>query len=321
MTAIRASTSAAPTAGVTPSLPVRHQSTRHSGARFRQPQRHACQRRGDRPPAPRADPRGGGTAGVPGARRDWRRPNQAGQHRICGGNNSAAPGDDQPGTGTPKARVRPAGPPCRRPERAPPTRRCAIGVADRGEVIDALLQQSGRRRRAPPEIRGHELVEKLGDGGQGVVYLARHQPSGDLVAVKMLLAKVAVKERARECSNARSPASAALDHPNVVSFREAGRVGVGMVFHQRVLRRRQRRRLGRPRRSASAGPGGSDRSCRRSAGLAHAHTAPLPTDRSGWSTGTSNRAISCWPAGPRSGCQDRRFRAGQGVRPGRSCRE
>jgi len=108
---------------------------------------------------------------------------------------------------------------------------CARCQADRGAAIDELLRRfAPSAEDALPEIPGYELVKKLGDGGQGVVYLARHQASGELVAVKMLWAKGAVRERSRAMFEREIVNIKSLDHPNVVSFRESGRVGAAWFF-------------------------------------------------------------------------------------------
>jgi eukaryotic-like serine/threonine-protein kinase len=106
-------------------------------------------------------------------------------------------------------------------------RRCE---ADRSGAIDALLRRLATEEVSLPEIRGHELVKKLGDGGQGVVYLARRESSGELVAVKMMLAKGAVRERSRAMFEREIINIKALNHPHVVSFRESGRLGTAWFF-------------------------------------------------------------------------------------------
>jgi serine/threonine-protein kinase len=127
-------------------------------------------------------------------------------------------------------------------------------------AIDALLQRLVAADGALPEIRGHELVKKLGDGGQGAVYLARRQPSAELVAVKMLLAKVAVKARSRAMFEREIERIQALNHPNVVAFREAGGSVDDLIDRE--------------------GPLPPDRAVpmvlQALAGLGYAHTAPLP---------------------------------------------
>jgi eukaryotic-like serine/threonine-protein kinase len=109
---------------------------------------------------------------------------------------------------------------------------CQQCQADRAGAIERLIRRllKGEPEAAPPEIRGYELVKKLGEGGQGAVYLARHQSSGELVALKMLLAQVAVREGARAEFQREIDNIQALHHPHVVAFREAGTVGAAWFF-------------------------------------------------------------------------------------------
>jgi len=73
-----------------------------------------------------------------------------------------------------------------------------------------------------PTIQGYTTVRLLGKGGYGEVYLARHNQTGELVALKVMRPHIATNQRAintflREVENTK-----ALQHPNVVQFRESG---------------------------------------------------------------------------------------------------
>jgi hypothetical protein len=107
---------------------------------------------------------------------------------------------------------------------------CARCQSDRGGAIEKLLRRLVAGEVALPEVRGYELVKKLGEGGQGAVYLARHQSSGELVALKMLLAQVPVTPHSRAIFEREIDNIQALAHPHVVSFREAGTVGAAWFF-------------------------------------------------------------------------------------------
>ena len=107
---------------------------------------------------------------------------------------------------------------------------CDRCQTDRPGAIDAVLRRLLAGELELPQTRGYDIVEKLGDGGQGVVYLARHQASGELVALKMLLARVAVNERSRAKFQREIDNVQALDHPHVVSFRQAGNIGGAFFF-------------------------------------------------------------------------------------------
>lgn len=79
-------------------------------------------------------------------------------------------------------------------------------------------------------IHGYEIVRELGRGGQGVVFLARHKASGELIALKLLLAEVAVRETARLAFMREIDTARVLRHPNIVEFRDTGSSGTTFYF-------------------------------------------------------------------------------------------
>ncbi len=91
--------------------------------------------------------------------------------------------------------------------------------------MQVLLQFGEAQQASPAErriVEGYHLIERLGEGGAGVVYRAR-QPSLDRdVALKLLKAGIAasdveLKRWRRECR-----ALAALNHPHIVKIYDAG---------------------------------------------------------------------------------------------------
>jgi eukaryotic-like serine/threonine-protein kinase len=73
-------------------------------------------------------------------------------------------------------------------------------------------------------VGNYDLVEKIAEGGMGVVYKGRHRESGQLVAVKILSPHMAsndvlLKRFEKEYNTAQK-----LDHPNIVRALEYGKV-------------------------------------------------------------------------------------------------
>jgi len=85
--------------------------------------------------------------------------------------------------------------------------------------------EAGREDRAAPGptgVPGYELIRELGRGSQGIVHLARHVDTGDLVALKQVLATGTVDENARFAFRREFESIRALHHPNIVEFRGGG---------------------------------------------------------------------------------------------------
>ncbi|MEV6750577.1 protein kinase domain-containing protein [Streptomyces sp. WC2508] len=68
-------------------------------------------------------------------------------------------------------------------------------------------------------LADYELLRELGRGSQGVVHLARHRGTGQLVALKQFLVSGTVDETARFTLHRELESIRALDHPHIVPFR------------------------------------------------------------------------------------------------------
>jgi hypothetical protein len=73
-----------------------------------------------------------------------------------------------------------------------------------------------------PSLPGYEILEQLGRGGMGVVYLARHLGLGRLVAVKMLGAGAGAGPEEVQCFLREAEAVARLRHANIVQVYDVG---------------------------------------------------------------------------------------------------
>jgi pSer/pThr/pTyr-binding forkhead associated (FHA) protein len=103
---------------------------------------------------------------------------------------------------------------------------CATKIAPEpaifSKIFKGLLQQAEAGDRNLVSIRGYTTLKELGQGGCSAVYLVCHDQSQELMALKVMLPKVATKPWAiamflREVENTK-----ALQHPHVVRLRDYG---------------------------------------------------------------------------------------------------
>jgi serine/threonine protein kinase len=100
-------------------------------------------------------------------------------------------------------------------------------------LVDAGLLTPNQARRATQElsrlliqqIPGYELVEKLGQGSMGVVYKARQLSMNRLVAIKVLLPRLAANPRYLERFTHEAHIAAKLSHNNIVQAIDVGSAG------------------------------------------------------------------------------------------------
>ncbi len=80
----------------------------------------------------------------------------------------------------------------------------------------------------PPELADHpryELLERLGAGGMGEVYMAEHRIMGRTVALKVMAAELTADPAAADRFRREVRAAAKLAHPNIVTAHDADEAG------------------------------------------------------------------------------------------------
>jgi serine/threonine protein kinase/tetratricopeptide (TPR) repeat protein len=80
-------------------------------------------------------------------------------------------------------------------------------------------------RLVPQQISHYKIIERIGAGGMGEVFLAEDTLLDRKVAIKMLPAKSIGNEQAKKRLFREAKAAATLDHPNICSIYEVGEEG------------------------------------------------------------------------------------------------
>ncbi|MFM7150101.1 MAG: serine/threonine-protein kinase, partial [Gemmataceae bacterium] len=75
------------------------------------------------------------------------------------------------------------------------------------------------------ELGGYQILDRLGQGGTGVVYLARHEIMDRLAAIKVLPSSLADNSRYRALFQHEARAAATLHHPNVIQIHDFRKEG------------------------------------------------------------------------------------------------
>jgi eukaryotic-like serine/threonine-protein kinase len=151
---------------------------------------------------------------------------------------------------------------------------CRAGAERDPAVVlaQALAVRSQQRGEAVPiGVAGYRLGKVLGRGGMGAVYLADRISDGEKVALKVMLAKVAVDEQARQLFQREIEVLRSLKHGNIVALFEHGSAGGAFYFVMELCPGGSLQDLmqmrGRPMDTREAGP----LMLEVLAGLGHAH--------------------------------------------------
>ncbi len=110
-------------------------------------------------------------------------------------------------------------------ERAEGVLEHSVGAwAERALGDDLDGERSGQR------IGPYRVLKEIGRGGMGIVYRARDDRLGRLVALKLLPGVLSGNVEARERLLAEARAASALDHPNICTLHDVGQVSDGRPY-------------------------------------------------------------------------------------------
>lgn len=98
-------------------------------------------------------------------------------------------------------------------------------------VIKSKVLTDAKDYNATAMEAEYELMKILGEGGMGVVYVARQTSIDRSVALKMLKAHTAKVEKHRQKFIAEAVVTGDLDHPNIVPIYDVGRREDGALFY------------------------------------------------------------------------------------------
>ncbi|HEY7028858.1 MAG TPA: protein kinase, partial [Gemmatimonadales bacterium] len=109
---------------------------------------------------------------------------------------------------------------------------------ERGSLLDspaaALMESPGEKPQVPAamgsQVLHYQIMERLGEGGMGVVYRAWDQRLERTVALKFLASHLSSNHDAKERLRVEAQAAAALDHLNICTIHEIGEADDGQFF-------------------------------------------------------------------------------------------
>ena len=93
------------------------------------------------------------------------------------------------------------------------------------------------------QILHYKIMEKLGEGGMGVVYKAHDTKLKRDVAIKFLPRQIAASDKERERFKIEAQAAAALNHPNIATIHAIEEVDDEMFIVMEYIEGRELREL------------------------------------------------------------------------------
>jgi len=102
-------------------------------------------------------------------------------------------------------------------------------------TMGAQVQDRTPHVRPGSVLGDYELIEKLGEGGMGIVFKARQRRLNRTVALKMIRSGILASSREVRLFQREAEAVAALDHPNIVPILETGVHGDLLFYSMKLI--------------------------------------------------------------------------------------
>lgn len=108
------------------------------------------------------------------------------------------------------------------PEEPPPSK--PESTRDKGSRVIHITRKTETSRRWP-NLAGHQVMKKIGQGGMSLIYLARRESDGKDIVIKTLSVGLADNAKSLLRSNQEFKLISRITHPSVVRFYEHGNLG------------------------------------------------------------------------------------------------